>query len=413
MLNFNKRTLFVVVLIIILTSSITYAIAVQFNPRLVVTTAEDGSKSIHVVSEKDYKIFRELRPLIKIIKIIETRYVEDVEIKKLIEGAIRGAINALGDPHTAYFTPQDFENLKISLQGSYEGIGITVTLDEEGRVTVISPIEDSPAERAGIRPEDRIVKVNDTDLKGLTLNEAVELMRGPKGTEVTLFIQRKGHEELLKFDIVRDAVKLKTVKSKILNDSIGYIKITSFDENTGSDFKKELYGLKNKGIKGLILDLRNNPGGALNECVEVADELIGESLIVYTKDRYGNIIEEFRSDAKKINIPLVVLVNRYSASASEIVAGAVKDTNSGILIGSKTFGKGSVQELVSFEDGSGFKITIARYYLPKGDCIDGTGIEPHIKVELPEGTDVFNVDESKDLQLKKAIEVIKDKLSTP
>ncbi len=408
MLNFSKRTLFAVVLIIILTSSLTYAIAVHFNPKLVVTTSEDGSKSIHVLSEKDYRIFRELRPLIKIIKIIETRYVEDVKIKKLVEGAIRGAINALGDPHTAYFTPQDFENLKISLHGSYEGIGITVTLDEEGRVTVISPIEDSPAARAGIRPEDRIIRVNDTDLKGLTLNEAVQLMRGPKGTHVTLFIRRKGHEELLKFDIVRDAVKLKTVKSKILNGNIGYVKITSFDENTGSDFKKVLHRFKNKGIKGLILDLRNNPGGALAECVKVADELIGKSLIVYTKDRYGNIIEEFRSDAQKIAIPLVVLINKYSASASEIVAGAVKDTNSGILIGSKTFGKGSVQELVSFEDGSGLKITIAKYYLPKGSSIDGIGIEPHIEVELPEGTDVFNVGESKDLQLKKAIEVIEE-----
>ncbi|QSQ10370.1 Carboxy-terminal processing protease CtpA [Koleobacter methoxysyntrophicus] len=396
-----KRQIALGMLLVLITAVATYGITVNYLSGSILTG------SFRWITQKDLDIIRELEPLVEVIKTVDKRYIGDVEINRLVTGAIKGAIDSLNDPYSAYFTAEEFKNFMISIQGSFEGIGISVTMDDDGLVRVISPIEDTPGHKAGILPDDKIIQINDIPVKGLTLDEAVSLMRGPKGTKVTLHIKREGIDNILTFEIIRDSIELKTVRHRIIGDDIGYIRITSFDENTSKEFKKSLNELNSKKVRGLILDLRNNPGGLLNECVKVADELIGENLIVYTEDKSGNRTSEYRSGRNKINIPLVILINKYSASASEIVAGAVQDTKSGVLVGTKTFGKGSVQEPTVFKDGSGLKLTIAKYYLPSGRSIDGIGVEPDIVVELPKGVDIFNVSEEQDTQLQKAIEVIK------
>ncbi|NPV42777.1 MAG: S41 family peptidase [Firmicutes bacterium] len=401
-----KRQIALGMLLVLITAVATYGITVNYLSGSILTG------SFRWITQRDLDIIRELEPLVEVIKTVDKRYIGDVEINRLVTGAIKGAIDSLNDPYSAYFTAEEFKNFMISIQGSFEGIGISVTMDDDGLVRVISPIEDTPGHKAGILPDDKIIQINDIPVKGLTLDEAVSLMRGPKGTKVTLHIKREGIDNILTFEIIRDSIELKTVRHRIIGEDIGYIRITSFDENTSKEFKKSLNELNSKKVKGLILDLRNNPGGLLNECVKVADELIGENLIVYTEDKTGNRTSEYRSGRNKINIPLVILINKYSASASEIVAGAVQDTKSGVLVGTKTFGKGSVQEPTVFKDGSGLKLTIAKYYLPSGRSIDGIGVEPDIVVELPKGVDIFNVSEEQDTQLQKAIEVIKTKTKT-
>lgn len=398
-----KRQIALGMLLVLITAVATYGITVNCLSGSILTG------SFRWITQKDLDIIRELEPLVEVIKTVDKRYIGDVEINRLVTGAIKGAIDSLNDPYSAYFTAEEFKNFMISIQGSFEGIGISVTMDDDGLVRVISPIEDTPGHKAGILPDDKIIQINDIPVKGLTLDEAVSLMRGPKGTKVTLHIKREGIDNILTFEIIRDSIELKTVRHRIIEDDIGYIRITSFDENTSKEFKKSLNELNSKKVRGLILDLRNNPGGLLNECVKVADELIGENLIVYTEDKSGNRTSEYRSGRNKINIPLIILINKYSASASEIVAGAVQDTKSGVLVGTKTFGKGSVQEPTVLKDGSGLKLTIAKYYLPSGKSIDGIGVEPDIVVELPKGVDIFNVSEEQDTQLQKAIEVIKTK----
>lgn len=398
-----KRQIALGMLLVLITAVATYGITVNYLSGSILTG------SFRWITQRDLDIIRELEPLVEVIKTVDKRYIGDVEINRLVTGAIKGAIDSLNDPYSAYFTAEEFKNFMISIQGSFEGIGISVTMDDDGLVRVISPIEDTPGHKAGILPDDKIIQINDIPVKGLTLDEAVSLMRGPKGTKVTLHIKREGIDNILTFEIIRDSIELKTVRHRIIGEDIGYIRITSFDENTSKEFKKSLNELNSKKVRGLILDLRNNPGGLLNECVKVADELVGENLIVYTEDKTGNRTSEYRSGRNKINIPLVILINKYSASASEIVAGAVQDTKSGVLVGTKTFGKGSVQEPTVFKDGSGLKLTIAKYYLPSGRSIDGIGVEPDIVVELPKGVDIFNVSEEQDTQLQKAIEVIKTK----
>ncbi|HHY13410.1 MAG TPA: S41 family peptidase, partial [Thermoanaerobacterales bacterium] len=238
----------------------------------------------------------------------------------------------------------------------------------------------------------------------------VSLMRGPKDDMVVLHVEREGEKDILVFEIIRKKIELETVKESMLGSSIGYIKITSFEESTPKEFRAALETILDKGAKGLILDIRNNPGGLLKESTEIVDELIGESLIVYTKDKAGNKTSVYKSGKSKIDIPLVVLVNQYSASASEIVAGAVQDTESGIIVGTRTFGKGSVQEPILFNDGSGLKITTSKYYLPSGRSIHDVGIEPDISIDLPIGVNTFDIPEKFDTQLQKGIEIMKKEI---
>lgn len=399
-MNKKKQTI-ILLLTILITAVLTFGITVNYY--LPIFALSKGG-----ISQDE--IINKLEPLINVIKIVDSRYIDDIDIDKMIVGAIKGAVNSLADPYAAFFTPEEFNDFIVSIQGSFEGIGISVTMDEDGIVRVISPIEDTPGHKAGILPDDRIVQIDDINVKGLSLDEAVNLMRGPKGSKVALHVKREGEKDILIFEIVRAKIELKTVKHSILEDSIGYVKITSFDESTPNEFKTALKAISRKKVKGLVIDLRNNPGGLLKESAEIADELIGENLIVYTEDKAGNKTSVYKSDKNKINVPLVILVNKYSASASEIVAGAVQDTESGVIVGTRTFGKGSVQEPILFNDGSGLKVTTAKYYLPSGRSIHGIGVEPDITVELPEDVNTFDIPIHSDTQLQKGIEILNEQI---
>ena len=337
-------------------------------------------------------------------------YYRELDDDKLIEGAIKGMFESIGDPYTLYMDADEYDDLMVRTQGIYGGIGVIVTPGDDGYVTVISPIEDTPGERAGLVTGDRIVSVNDEAIFSEKLDYAVSLMKGKPGTEVKLSILREGRSEMFDVVIIREEIRLKTVRSEIMEKDIGYIRISMFDEQTARDFKEHLELLKKKNIRGIILDLRNNPGGLLDECVEIADEILGEQVIVYTEDRNGNRKVE-KSDKRHLKLPITVLVNKGSASASEILAGAIKDGKKGKIIGTTTFGKGLVQQVKPLTDGTGFKFTVSEYFTPNGTNIHGTGIEPDIVVELPEGLDEeLEIEPYEDTQLKKAVEVLREEM---
>jgi len=341
--------------------------------------------------------------------IIKKYYIEEVDEKKLVEGAVAGIAAAVGDPYTVYLNEKEFEDFKVQTEGSYAGIGVVVSVDpSDNLITVVAPFEDTPGEKAGILPGDKIIKVNGKEVYGENLEEAVSMMKGPKGTDVTITIMRDKQTEPKEITITRDIIVLQTIKHKIVADNIGYIRITMFDEKTDKDFESALNELLKQNIKGLIIDVRDNPGGLLSEVVRIADRLLPKGIIVYTEDRYKNRDTEY-SDSNEIRLPIVVLVNGGSASASEILAGAIQDYGKGTLIGTKTFGKGLVQNLFPLADGkSAVKVTISKYYTPKGRCIQGEGIEPDIVVELPEELQmsISQIKEEDDIQLQKAIEIL-------
>lgn len=406
MRNYQGRPLLKVAILCLAVSLLSFFIGINLGKTSSYrnTDAEDIVAAT-VTDQSDIEL---LKPISDVMKLIKSKYIDDVDTEKLIEGAIKGMVEALGDPYSVYMNQSEFRDFITALDGSFGGVGIVLSVDENtGEIIVVSPIEGTPAYKAGILPRDVIVKVDDVDLTGKSLDDAVRLLRGKKGTQVTVYVKRGDEQELLEFQLTRDDIRVTTVNYEVLDDNIGYIKITSFDSKTYDEFKSALDSLINKGIKGLILDLRNNPGGSLYESVLIADEILGEGIIVYTEDRNKNRLEEYYSDGDKISVPLVVLINENSASAAEIVAGAVKDHKAGILVGTKTFGKGSVQEIQPFENKTGMKLTIAKYYMPSGRCIDGIGIEPDIEVELDKETSIFNVPREKDLQLLKALEIFK------
>ena len=351
-------------------------------------------------------IDKDLRVISKVKEAIQEYYVDEPDTSKLVEGALKGMVQALDDPYSVFMNYDEYEDFMISLEGSFDGVGIVITSDEDtGDIVVSSAIEGSPAQKAGILVGDKILQVDDIPLEGKTVNEVADIIRGPEGTKVTLHIERPGNSSILKFELIRQNITIKTVSWEMLDDTTAYIKIMSFDVSTSENFSEALSAIEEHGAKALILDLRNNPGGSLYESVKVADTLLGQGLVVYTEDRYKNKIEEYYYDEAKISIPLVVLINENSASASEIVAGAIQSYKAGTLVGTKSFGKGSVQELKPFGDLGALKMTIAKYYLPNGRSIDGVGIEPDIEVGLPQGVNLYNIPRSKDTQLIKAREV--------
>lgn len=339
--------------------------------------------------------------LIQLWNIIKNYYVDPTKIdsEKLKYGALKGLVEALGDPYTRYEDPQEYKEEQIQLEGQYGGIGIIITKKDE-RIVVVSPIEDTPAYKLGLKADDEIVRIGEEPTQGMSLSKVVKLLRGEPGTQVTIWIRRAGEDKLLKFTITRAQVKLKAVKSEILDKSIAYLRITYFNQNTTQELKAALEELKKSGFKGIILDLRNNPGGLLNEAVSVAKLFIDKGVIVSTKGRYPWHSVVYEADGTAIPYcPMVVLVNKGSASASEIVAGALQDHGRAKLVGVKTFGKGSVQTVIPFNDGSALHITIAYYYTPNGRLIHDKGLDPDFVVEQPE-------DSKKDLQLEKAKELL-------
>ncbi len=343
--------------------------------------------------------YHDLNIFIEVMKKVEENYVKEVKIKDLIEGAIRGMVGTL-DPHSSFMDADVFKEMQIDTKGEFGGLGIQISI-KEGILTVIAPIEDTPAYRAGIMAGDKILKVNGESTKEMTLLDAVHRMRGPKGTEVTITVYREGWEKPKDFTIIRDIIRVKSVKYKIIDDSIGYIKITQFQEKTSSDLGKAIEELLGSDINSIILDLRNNPGGLLPSAVSVADHFLPpKKLVVFIKNRKGEKVEfTTEKEGMLTDMPMVVLVNHGSASASEIVAGALKDWERAFLIGVTTFGKGSVQSVLPLSEGAGLRLTTAIYYTPKGTSIQNTGITPDIVVELkPVDISMHPVIREKDLE---------------
>lgn len=326
----------------------------------------------------------ELRAFTEVFGRVKSDYVESVEDKELLEHAIKGMLSGL-DPHSSYLNAEEFKEMRIGTDGKFGGLGIEVTM-ENGFVKVISPIDDTPAQRAGIQAGDVIVRLDDTPVKGMTLNEAVKIMRGKPGTDILLTVVREGADGPLKITITRDIIRIKSVRGRTLDPGYGYIRISQFQSATGTSMRKQLSELKKENggeLKGLVLDLRNNPGGVLNASVSVADAFVSKGKIVYTEGRVKDSLLTFNASPNDLlkGAPIVVLVNGGSASASEIVAGALQDHHRAIIMGTKTFGKGSVQTIMPMNNGAALKITTARYFTPSGRSIQAEGIEPDIEVE--------------------------------
>ncbi len=335
--------------------------------------------SVYALKESDEIPFEELQAFTEVFSRVKTDYVETVDDKKLIEDAIRGMLNGL-DPHSAFLNTTEFSDLKIGTTGQFGGLGIEVGM-ENGFVKVISPIDDTPASRAGIQASDLIIKLDEKSVKGMTLNEAVKLMRGKPNTDIELTIVREGEPQPLVIKITREIIRVKSVKNRMLEPGYGYVRITNFQSRTTTDLLKAVSDMQKKErLKGLVLDLRNNPGGVLNGAVGVSDAFIDNGLIVYTEGRIDDSSHRYvATPGDSLNgAPLVVLINGGSASASEIVAGAVQDHKRGIIMGTKSFGKGSVQTIQELRNGSAVKLTTARYFTPNGRSIQAKGIDPDI-----------------------------------
>jgi len=325
--------------------------------------------------------YEELKTFTEVLAHVQKHYVEEVKSKDLVYGAIRGMLATL-DPHSAFMPPDLYKEVQVETKGEFGGVGIQIGM-KDNRLTVIAPIDGTPAERAGVKAGDFIIKVNEETTKDMTLMDAVQKMRGVKGTKVTLTIQREGVAEPLVFGLVREVIKIESVRFKMLDGAIGYLRLTQFQEQSAKDVANALRTLREQKMQSLILDLRNNPGGLLTAAVEVSEQFVGlNRLIVYIKTREGRK-DDYSAHMKEPpdEYPVIVLVNEGSASASEIVAGALQDWGRAVVVGVQTFGKGSVQTILPLGDGSGLRLTTAKYYTPKGRSIHGVGITPDILVK--------------------------------
>jgi carboxyl-terminal processing protease len=336
--------------------------------------------SVSAVPRQDYE---SLELFTNILSIVKKNYVEDVDTKNLVNGAVSGMLTSL-DPHSAYLTPEHYKDLQMDTQGRFGGLGIEITI-KAGVLTVVSPIEDTPAFKAGIKPGDMIFKIEEEFTKDMTLVDAVKKMRGLKGTKINISIRREGVPELIDFSLVRDTIRVQSVRSRTLEPGYGYIRLAQFQERSDRDVQKALESLTaaKGGLKGLVLDLRNNPGGLLTQAVRISDLFLDSGLIVYTEGRIDSQKQKYFSQKNTswLDFPIVVLVNGGSASASEIVAGALQDHRRAIVLGTKTFGKGSVQTILPLDDNSALRLTTARYFTPKGRSIQATGIVPDIVID--------------------------------
>jgi carboxyl-terminal processing protease len=360
--------------------------------------------------------YEQLRLFTEVLSIVQNQYVDEVAPKELIYSAIKGTLRGL-DPHSSFLDPESYREMQVETSGSFGGLGIEITLRDD-ILTVVSPIDGTPAYRAGLQAGDRIVKIDGLPTKDMQLSDAVKKMRGKPGTKVTISVVREGWTEPKDFEIQREQIRVHSVRIHDLGGGIEYIKLRQFQEQTAHDLEQALEKFSQSGMKALVLDLRNNPGGLLTAAVEVTEKFVDDGkLVVYTEGRVRNQNMRFSAHAKKTysTMPMVVLVNQGSASASEIVAGALQDYGRATVVGVQTFGKGSVQTIIPLSDGSGLRLTTAKYFTPKGRSIHGKGITPDIIVEVPKDTSgkppvpsLDPVEEmKKDVQLQRALEVIK------
>ena len=358
-----------------------------------------------IANSSENDIYKKIDLFGEVLEKINKEYVDEINQSESMDSAIDGLLQSL-DPYSSYMSPEIFNEMQTETSGEFGGLGIEVGM-ESGVVKVISPIDDTPASRAGIKAGDYIVKINDTQVQGKSLTEAVELMRGPVGSGIELTIRRRGEKKALNFTIIREIIEVKSVKADILEKNIGYMRLTSFNENSGEQIKKEIKKLeKNKNVKAYILDLRNNPGGLLSQAIKISDFFLNNGEIVSTKSRKASENRKwFAKNGDLINgKTLLVLINYGSASASEIVAGALKDHKRAILLGENSYGKGSVQSIIPLKNKGAIRLTVAKYYLPSGKSISEIGVSPDI--EINEATDDFRIKTETDNQLNYAIKLV-------
>ena len=358
------------------------------------------------VNSAENEIYKKIDLFGEVLEKINKEYVDEINQSESMDSAINGLLQSL-DPYSAYMSPEIFNEMQTETSGEFGGLGIEVSM-ESGVVKVISPIDDTPASRAGIKAGDYIVKINDVQVQGKSLSEAVDLMRGPVGSGIELTIRRRGERKALIFNVVREIIQIQSVKADILEKSIGYLRLTSFNENSGKQIEREIKKLeKNKDVKSYILDLRNNPGGLLSQAIKISDFFLDNGEIVSTKSRKPS--ENRKWFAKKGDLTngkvLIVLINYGSASASEIVAGALKDHKRAILLGENSYGKGSVQSIIPLKNDGAIRLTVAKYYLPSGKSISEVGVSPDI--EIDEENDDFRIKTETDNQLEYAIKLLK------
>jgi carboxyl-terminal processing protease len=358
-------------------------------------------------SKNNHPLYEKLDLFSDVLEKINNEYVDKVDQSKVIDAAINGMLQSL-DPHSAYMNPESFKSMGVETKGEFGGLGIEITM-EAGFVKVITPIEDSPADKVGVKAGDYIIKINEKQVKGLNIMEAVKLMRGKIGTPINITVRRLEVDEDLKFTIIRDVVKVREVSSSIL-DNVGYLRLRAFNEQSSKQLIKKINNFKKtkKDLNGYILDLRNNPGGLLSQAIKITDLFLDSGEIVSTRGREKNDIKIYT--ARKGDIlkgkPLIILINRGSASASEIVSGALKDHKRAILLGEKTFGKGSVQSIIPLKDKGAIRLTIAKYYLPSGTSISQIGVDPDITVKEKKENFKIN-DKENDNQLQYALSLFK------
>ena len=361
---------------------------------------------IQTINSAENEVYKKIDLFGEVLEKINKEYVDEINQSESMDSAINGLLQSL-DPYSAYMSPEIFKEMQTETSGEFGGLGIEVTM-ESGVVKVISPIDDTPASKAGIKAGDYIVKINDVQVQGKSLSEAVDLMRGPVGSPIELTIRRIGNKKSLTFSIVREIIQIRSVKTDLLEKNIGYIRLTSFNENSGKQIEKEIKKLeKNNDVKSYILDLRNNPGGLLSQAIKISDFFLENGEIVSTKSRKTS--ENRKWFAKKGDLTkgkaLIVLINYGSASASEIVAGALKDHKRAILLGENSFGKGSVQSIIPLKNEGAIRLTVAKYYLPSGKSISEVGVSPDI--EVTEQSDDFRIKTKTDNQLNYAIKLLK------
>lgn len=370
-----------------------------------------GENSVSTASSSDALDKDTVSKVEELVKYIDLYYNDEYTTEDIQNGMLSGVMEGLGDPYSVYYTKEKYKDLQMSTTGTYYGIGAGLAQNVDTMVVTISKVyEGTPAAEAGLLAGDKLVTVGDIDATSMEVSELVTHIRGKEGTKVHLKVYRESTNEYLEFDVERKNIELPSVEGKMLDNGIAYIQISEFQTNTATQFEEILANLEKQDMKGLIVDVRSNPGGLLKSVVQILDDILPEGTVVYTEDKYGKK-DVYSSDAKCINYPMVVLVNENSASASEIFAGAIKDYKYGTLVGTKTFGKGIVQSIFPLEDGDALKITTAKYFTPNGNYIHGVGIEPDVELEYEySGKTDEAYDMKYDNQLQKAIEIMNDKL---
>lgn len=443
----QKKNVFVlVVVVILLTVVTTFALTKEFSePKVMVvektnedqdTTSNENNGDAsddensddlkisegHILTDDEYNNYVDLKTkysdIDALVEFTEENFLYDCTEEQMLLGAKKGVLESLDEKYTMFYSKEEFDDLLEDTMGSFVGIGVYISPSDDNKILVIAPIEDTPADKAGIKTGDKIVKIDGVDYTGDQIDDAVSHMRGVEGTEVVITVEREvkdsSETELFDLTVNRDVIKIKTIKGQMMEDDMGYIRITTFTSETAADFKKMYNSLKDEGMTSLVLDLRSNPGGLVTQSTDICDMFIDEGFITYTKTKSGEK-QFYYADNKKEDIPMVILVDGGSASASEIMTGAFKDLGIAKIVGTKTFGKGIVQTFMAYgDDGEGLKMTVAQYFTPNDVCIHGIGIEPDVEVELNEGIDGVGPDYAdQDNQLQKGIEVlnqlIKDK----